>query len=214
MKKFILGLIIGIMTTFSLSVYAAVELNVIENPFPILINGQASEVEGYNINGFTYLKMADLKDTGLTVIFNETDKQIEITSAATDISTTSTKSISTGGASVSLSELNEITETPDGITRIDTWEGKQYISYSAIQNALQPKGYDLIHYVKEISDPDTGVIIENVKKWQLIKGTYNSYPEAVNDYEVLIDDVPTTMAYGHSSVELNYYIDTVLPLIQ
>lgn len=86
MKKYFSGLLTGIILCLSLTTFAAVELNVIPNPFKVLINGTQSEVEGYNINGSTFLKLADFKKAGLTVKFNETDKQIEVTSS--NISTT------------------------------------------------------------------------------------------------------------------------------
>ncbi len=83
MKKVISGVVIGFILTLSLTVYAAVELNVIPNPFPVLINGDVEDVGGYNIDGYTYLKLSELGKTGLKVEFNETDKQIEITGIET-----------------------------------------------------------------------------------------------------------------------------------
>ena len=51
------------------TVFAADALNIIKNPFPILINSKPTEVDGYNINGHTYLKVADLKKANLEVLF-------------------------------------------------------------------------------------------------------------------------------------------------
>lgn len=79
MKKYLSGLITGIIISVSLTAFAA-ELNVVANPFPVLINGITESVEGYNINGYTFLKLADFKKAGLTIKFNETNQQIEITS--------------------------------------------------------------------------------------------------------------------------------------
>lgn len=83
MKKYIAGLISGILIAFmlTLTAYAAMELIVKPNEYPIIINGQNSDIEGYNINGFTYLKVADVAAAlGGTSIFNEVKKQIEINS--------------------------------------------------------------------------------------------------------------------------------------
>lgn len=81
MKKFVLGIIVGALL-FGSAVFAADTLNIIKNPFPILINSKPTEVDGYNINGHTYLKVADLKKANLEVLFNETEKQIEISTTA------------------------------------------------------------------------------------------------------------------------------------
>lgn len=62
-------------------------MNVSKNPFPILINGVASKVDAYSIGGYTYLKLGDLKQAGLKVVFNETDKKIEITTAVAENTT-------------------------------------------------------------------------------------------------------------------------------
>ena len=79
MKKFICGLIIGLLMATCLTVYAG-DLIVNPNPFPILVNGVKQDIEAYNINGSTYLKMAQVGlVTGAVVEFNTEKKQIEIT---------------------------------------------------------------------------------------------------------------------------------------
>jgi hypothetical protein len=79
-KHFMIGFLVGALL-FSLSpVFAEGGLNIMENPFPIFINGKMERVEGYNINGYTFLKLADFGKAGLVVKFNETEKRIEIES--------------------------------------------------------------------------------------------------------------------------------------
>ncbi len=78
MKKFISGLIVGLLVSVSLTAFA-VQLKVVPNPFPVFINGSESKVDAYNINGSTYLKLADLKTAGLDVKF--ADSKINVTSA-------------------------------------------------------------------------------------------------------------------------------------
>ena len=64
-KQFMIGFLVGALV-FSLSpVFAEGELNIMENPFPIFINGKMERVEGYNINGYTFLKLADFGKAGL-----------------------------------------------------------------------------------------------------------------------------------------------------
>jgi hypothetical protein len=79
-RQFIIGLLVGAMLFSEIGVYAEDILNVLTNPFPVVINGQAVQIEAYNINGFTFLKLADVgKALDSTVYFNETEKRIEIT---------------------------------------------------------------------------------------------------------------------------------------
>lgn len=80
MKKFILGFILGAMIFGFTAIYAEESLHIFQNPFPIIVNGSKQDIPAYNIDGFTYMKLADIgKILGVKVIFNETDKQIEIT---------------------------------------------------------------------------------------------------------------------------------------
>ncbi len=82
MKKFLSGLITGLLISVSVTAFAAVQLKVIPNPFPVFINGSESKVDAYNINGSTYLKLSDLKTAGLNVKF--ADSKINVTSASTE----------------------------------------------------------------------------------------------------------------------------------
>lgn len=95
MKKFISGFIIGILITLSITTFAAVELEIIPNPYKVLIDNKASDVKGYNINGATYLKLTDFVEAGLGVNFNKDTKQIEITTPAANISKSTTNTSTT-----------------------------------------------------------------------------------------------------------------------
>ena len=92
-KQFVLGVLAGAIL-FSGAVFAANGLNIKANPYPVLINGQASPVSGYNIDGYTFLKLADFKKAGLKVIFNESDSQIEITSVSQNVYNTPISQVS------------------------------------------------------------------------------------------------------------------------
>lgn len=80
MKKFVSGLLIGILITLSLTTFAAVKLEAIPSPFPILVDGVKAKIEAYSIKGSTYIKLADLKAAGVDARFNSDKKQIEINS--------------------------------------------------------------------------------------------------------------------------------------
>lgn len=118
-KQFMIGFLIGALL-FSLSpVFAEGELNIINNPFPILINGQVAEVEGYNINGYTFLKLADFGKTGLVVKFNETEKRIEIESVGKNSSERGDDKVSDG--------IGETT------IEYKTVDGKEYVSIEDVK---------------------------------------------------------------------------------
>ena len=85
MKKFMLGFLFGALLFASVGVFAA-EYVINPNPFPIVIDGVQQQVEAYNINGFTFLKLADVgKVFNKTVKFNESVPQIEISQTGSDI---------------------------------------------------------------------------------------------------------------------------------
>jgi hypothetical protein len=145
-KQTFVSFIIGAFLFSGMSVFAAVELNVVPNPFPVLIDGVSASVDAYNINGFTYLKLADMRQTGLKVMFNETDSRIEITSQTTQQSVatpepeqiTPTEQTSTSGDAPEVTP--EPTTTPEP-TPTPTPEPTQpvpdYAGYDAAYAALR-----------------------------------------------------------------------------
>ena len=79
MKKTVFGLILGLLLGVTTTVYAA---SITNNAFPILVNGAVESVQAYNIDGYTYLKLADVGNClDATVKFNESSKRIEITTS-------------------------------------------------------------------------------------------------------------------------------------
>lgn len=182
-------LIIGLM--LGMGVFA-VEYVIKPNPYPIVINGQQQDIQALNIDGFTYMKLADTaKVLNNTVKFNEVTKQIEISTNVEGV-------INMAGTTI-----QQITQTPDGITQIDVWEGKQYIGAIYIRNKVKEKGYD---FVQDI----------HTRTWKIVKGVFNysTHPLTWHGDEVVLDDVPITEIFGNSAVEVNYYINTILPLIK
>lgn len=186
MKKFVIGFILGAMIFGSGIVFAEEVLKIVRNPYPVLINGVITEVDGYNIDGSTYLKLRDFEKAGLGVNWNNEKRQIEITSVEANNDIMESEETSKGEMTVT----EKITQTPDGITQIDTWEGKQYIAYIYVRNKIKEKGYDFLQPI-------------GVDKWQVVKGD-----------SIIIDDVPVTQVFGRTAVEVDYYINTILPLIK
>ena len=59
-KTLTLGIIIGAVAAVSITALA--EYVVVPNSFPVKVNGQTVQVEGYNINDSTYFKLRDVAD--------------------------------------------------------------------------------------------------------------------------------------------------------
>lgn len=60
MKKFICGLVAGTVLTSLVGAYAVSEIY--ENPYPIYVNGEQKEIQGYNIDGYSYFKLRDIAE--------------------------------------------------------------------------------------------------------------------------------------------------------
>lgn len=82
-RQLIIGLCIGTLLFGVLPAFAdeiLTNLRIMQNPYPVIVDGKQEEVQAYNIDGYTFLKLADVgKLLGSTVKFNETDNRIEIT---------------------------------------------------------------------------------------------------------------------------------------
>lgn len=61
MKKVILSFLAGGIICATVTGFA-VEYAVTANPYPVKVNGQTVQVEGYNINDSTYFKLRDIAD--------------------------------------------------------------------------------------------------------------------------------------------------------
>ena len=75
MKKILLGFIVGVCATIGLTVFA--ELVIIDNPFPIFVNGVQQDVKAYNIDGSTYLPLRRLAELlNVKIDFNDQNEII------------------------------------------------------------------------------------------------------------------------------------------
>lgn len=73
MRKVIAGFVCGVLSSVFVTVFA-MQMDVAENPFRILVNGQETAIAGYNIDGSSYFKLRDIGNAiGFDVDFaNET----------------------------------------------------------------------------------------------------------------------------------------------
>jgi hypothetical protein len=89
MKKEILFFAAGALTTAGITAFAA-QLDVNPNSFPITLNGDPIEIEGYNLDGNTYFKLRDIGDKlgfdvdfeNDTIVITKSDRSLSQTSTA------------------------------------------------------------------------------------------------------------------------------------
>lgn len=76
MKKFICGLIIGVIISSLVGVCAV--NSIYENPYKIFVNGEEKQIQGYNIDDYSYFKLRDIADAvgGFDVDFNNDTIQL------------------------------------------------------------------------------------------------------------------------------------------
>ena len=92
LKSFTSGVILStvLLTTANLSLATNTlqglkNLIINPNPFPIIVDNNHVDVDAYNINGFTYLKLADVgKTLNTSVRFNDVEKRIEVGDVGVD----------------------------------------------------------------------------------------------------------------------------------
>jgi hypothetical protein len=188
-KQLIAGIIIGAVMVSMAPVSAAIEEFICyKADYKLVINGieyndpdlPLMSYKGYTVGSVRKI----LEAVGVPITWNAELGQVEVNTAT--LQTTNESEVMT--MTETLTE--QLTQTPDGITQFDIWEGKQYIGYIYIRNKIQEKGYAFEKDIKSDS-------------WQIIKGD-----------QVILGNIPTIKPFGYSSVEVNYYINTILPLIK
>lgn len=219
-KQTIVMFLVGVF--FFSGVSYAAELIINPNPFPVIINGIETPVEGYNINGYTYLKLADFKKAGLTVKFNQTDKLIEIT----NVVNTPTSNVSENTSETSSEQTGEATTTEDTKTLISHPEVEiNYYGMPVFRNnppLIEQKDnlycftYDNIEYVLlDLTDRPKSCPYKY--KGGVLSLTKN---EIINDEAIttiLIPQIPHGECFWNSyrfAVPYDYYINTLLPILK
>ena len=58
LKKFVCGLLVGVIISGLVGVYAVNQIY--DNPYSIYVNGEQKQIQGYNIDGYSYFKLRDI----------------------------------------------------------------------------------------------------------------------------------------------------------
>lgn len=201
-KQLIIGFIIGAVMFSLAPVSAAIEEFILyKTDYKIMIDGKeyiSVDKPILNYQGTTYGPLRPmLEAAGLNVEWNVSLSQAEVTAPPQAQST-----IESEVMTLPETPAEQITQTPDGITQIDTWEDKQYIGTLYVRNRIRENGYDFVK------------IRSTSSQSPLTYGTYNTNWQIIKNGEIILDNIPIIFIYGYDAVEINYYINTVLPLIK
>ncbi len=191
MKKFLSGLLIGVLITASVTVYAAVEYNIIPNSFPIYVDEKKEDVEALNINGYTWIRLGSIsKVLNASVIFDEVSSQIIITTGGNNL----------GESDQTKTVCESRTEKPTYYTE----DGQEMAEYEG-------KKYTRLTYLIPTAKGEGFLLWDSENKKLIIYKSKESYENGDNP---VIDSVPYTPIEGRAWVEYDYYTDTILPLIE
>ena len=123
-KSITLGILIGVTATLSITALADYIVN--PNPYPVKVNGQTVQVEGYNINDSTYFKLRDIAEAvgGFKVGFEDNAIIVNTPSQPTPAPTPIAKA-----------DLSPLPELP-----IERRNGIDYVNTADIEKLLKDLG--------------------------------------------------------------------------
>jgi hypothetical protein len=199
-KQTISTLIIGFILGSTLLSFAAEEYKIKSNPYKIKVNGTEQKIEALNINDFTWIKARDVAkffNGMITLNFNEIEESIDINTVTGNVYNPSPTPVIVP----IITPIDNPTPTPvikpqktneymkDGLVAVDI-NDKTYLSVRPISD----KHNYLIQFDYDFNTSILSARHQNGKK--------------------LLDDIPHIIISGRAYIEYNYYIDTILPLIE
>ncbi len=187
LKSTTLGILIGAVTT--LSITALADYIVVPNSFPVKVNGQTVQVEGYNINDSTYFKLRDVADAvgGFEVGFKD-----------------NTIIINTPNKPTPSPVPTPATHSASDITIVKGEDGDDYTS-----DGLR------IWYVDDIPYIQKGSIQEKIKEKGILGYSFStsSLVKAEDTgYKGIIENIPLCPS-NSQLIPFEFYTSTILPLI-
>jgi hypothetical protein len=200
MKKFIMGLLVGVGLMIGTFAFADEGLTKIETylrpGLPITLDGKKAQLESpaVMVDGSTYLKLRDVaKLTGLGVNWNEDTQTVELSTKPVVPSSSSSGSVGSGSTTTitggnNVSDDNKVISMY-GFNNVIEHDGKYYIDFIEIMQKSKGLYFD--------PDPVN-------KKLTLKRDDTKG--------QVLIDSIPFTHLYIYWAVEYNYYLENIKPL--
>lgn len=197
-KQLVCGILIGAVATLSITALAEYIIN--PNPYPVKVNGQTVQIEGYNINDSTYFKLRDIssvidginvdfKDGAVTIDTAEPSKALEPTSTPVPLAEIPPAATEVNPAILALYKhyVPEDGLTSDGIS-YKIIEGAKYIAQEDIKLVydLKERGYKF--GLNEVAGSKLAIYDKNGK---------------------IVDNIPIAPNDDSAYIEYTYY-ETVL----
>ncbi len=184
-KQTVVSFILGGVLFSSAGVFATTQLNIVPNSYPIVVNDENADVEGYNIEGRTYLQLRDITNIlGISLDFKN-----------------NTIYINTKDSNISDNKIDNndpLTKTADGLTifyydknsnRYSKTTGTQYIQLVEFLNEYKELGYSV-----EVEN-NLGKLINSQKT------------------EPILTNIPIEQIDTFTMIKYDYYINIIIPLI-
>lgn len=169
-KELIIGIVIGVIISCNIAIFADDIINAVPNQFKIMVNNDYCDIEGYNINDSTYFKLRDIgKYTNFNVDFKE-----------------DTIMITTSDSQSILSESNN--EEEQELYNYITIGEKQYIAAKEVDSIV----CDYFPYWVFAYTYDKTVWSENDNSWCYLNKLDINYT-SIEEYKIpceFFDDVP------------------------
>jgi hypothetical protein len=194
-------------------VNAAVEYTLKQSECKIIVDGV--EVKGelpllMMEPGFNYIPAAEIRSIcdkiGVGFEFDALTKEVRIDTTKTQALATEPSPVPTPIYAQEVADGKEVLspQTLLQIFPIDILGGEEYIRLRYIQKVSQPDGYDFFK--------STGWVMVSVTS----DFDFNSGLSGENQgkYTVLLENIPITIIHGCESVTVDYYTNTILPLIK
>lgn len=194
MKKFVCGLLIGIMITLGVTTYAVPEIKsaVFSPDIKLVVNGKTldtqivSVVKTGEVNMTNYVSARALSEAlGATVEWDGANRTINVDTEAAMQSAPATQSTPITEAVPTPPAKNDV-----GLPQLVVVNGYEYVKPSEVYNALRARGYYLVNAV----DP--------------------KYMQIVTDDEIIVKDIPSDARGGKFYIPYDFYEANILPLLQ
>jgi hypothetical protein len=187
MKKFVCGLLMGIILTMGISAYAvpAIKSALFSPDIKLIVNGKTldtqivSVVKTGEVNMTNYVPARALSEAlGATVTWDGKERVIEVSTESKETVTETTVE------SKSVSSINA--NLPEKVVV----NGYEYVKPSEVLAALRARGYEMVNAV----DP--------------------KYMQIVKDGEIIVKDIPSDARGGKFYIPYDFYEANILPLLQ
>lgn len=213
-KQTIVSFILGGILFSSAGVFAATQLNIVPNTFPIKINNNEVDLEAYNIEGITYLQLRDttevlnaeldFKDNTIYINTNNVSGDDNISESTpipiiTSIPTPTSVDINTNKESEVNKMNDKPTKTSDRLTIF--YYDKSINRYSKTSGIPYIQLVEILSIYKE-----SGFYIETNDNIGKLFNSQNAEP--------ILIDIPLEQIDVFTMIKYDYYQNNIEPLLQ